>query len=321
MPTVLSRRAILKSISATALTSLATPLLHADLDPDWTTPAKPHRIADNLYYVGSRDLAAFLITTTEGLILINSNLETSPPQIRAAIEKVGYHYKDIKILLISHAHYDHCAGSAQIVRETGAKYMVMDADVPEVEAGGRTNFRYANDKSMWFPPAKVSWPLHNGQQVKLGNAVLTAHKTAGHTKGCTTWTMQVTDKGKSYNAVIVGSPNVLSSYNLINDPKYPNMAADFTRQFQTLKSLPCEIFLGAHGGYYDMLEKSAKLTSSTTNPFPNPFLDPEGYKAYIADRQQAFEIEFARQRAKVLSPLKREILIIYRQASSLLPSR
>jgi metallo-beta-lactamase class B len=170
--------------------------------------------------------------------------------------------------------------------------MVMDADIPEVEDGGHTNFRYANDKSMWFPTAKVTSPLHDGQQVKLGNAVLTAHKTAGHTKGCTTWTMQVADKGKTYNAVMVGSPNVNPGYNLINDPKYPNMAADFTRQFQTLKSLPCDIFLGAHGGYYDMLEKSAKLSSSTTNSF----IDPAGYKAYIAERQQAFETELARQK-------------------------
>ena len=295
-PRSITRRSILQALSAATLANLAAPILRAapnsTLDPDWTTPATPHRIADNLYYVGSRDLAAFLISTSEGLILINSNLETSPPQVRAAIEKLGYHYKDVKVLLISHAHYDHCAGSAKIVSETGAKYMVMDADIPEVEAGGHTNFRYANDKTMWFPTTKVTRTLHDGDQVKLGNAVLTAHKTAGHTKGCTTWTMQVTDKGKTLNAVIVGSPNVNPGYNLIDDPKYPQMAADFTRQFQTLKSLPCDIFLGAHGGYYDMLQKSAKLNSSTTNPF----IDPDGYKAFIAERQQAFEAELARQK-------------------------
>ena len=289
---ILSRRTAITLFTAAATHAALPKRLFAEIDPDWTTAHPPHRIADNLYYVGSRDLASFLISTSEGLILINSNLETSPPQICAAIEKLGFHYRDVKVLLISHAHYDHCAGSAQILRETGAKYMVMDADVPDAEAGGRTNFRYAKDKSMWFPPAKVTSTLHDGQQVKLGNAILTAHKTAGHTKGCTTWTMPVTDKGKNYNVVIVGSPNVLSSYNLINDPKYPKMAADFTRQFKTLKSLPCDIFLGAHGGYYEMLEKSAKLSSSAANPF----IDPEGYKAYIAERQQAFETELARQK-------------------------
>jgi metallo-beta-lactamase class B len=293
---ILSRRTAITLFTAAAAQAALPKHLLAQINPDWTTQQPPHRIADNIYYVGSRDLAAFLIPTTEGLILINSNLETSPPQIRTSIEKLGYHYKDVKVLLISHSHYDHCAGSAQIVRETGAKYMVMDADVPEVEAGGRTNFQFANDKSMWFPPTKASWTLHDGQQVKLGNAVLTAHKTAGHTKGCTTWTMQVTDKGKTYNAVIVGSPNVLSSYNLINDPKYPTMAADFTQQFKTLESLPCDIFLGAHGGYYDMLEKSAKLNSSTTNPF----IDPEGYKTYVAERQQAFETELGRQKKEII---------------------
>jgi metallo-beta-lactamase class B len=292
-PANLSRRNVLAGLSALAATSLLPRQAHAfDIPSDWTTPVAPFRIADNLDYVGSRDLASFLVTTPEGHILINSNLATSPPQIRASMEKLGHHYKDVKILLISHAHYDHCAGSAQILRETGAKYMVMDADVADVESGGRNNFHYANDKSMWFPPAKVTHILRDGEQVKLGNATLTAHKTAGHTKGCTTWTTQVADKGKELNAVIVGSPNVLSSYNLVNDPKYPEMAADFRRQFQTLKSLPCDIFLGAHAQYFDMLEKSSKISSSTTNPF----IDPAGYKAFVNEHQQDFETELARQK-------------------------
>jgi metallo-beta-lactamase class B len=293
MPNILNRRTVLAGLALGAAKLCISPsALAFDIPSEWTTPLAPFRIADSLYYVGSRDLAAFLIPTPAGHILINSNLATSPPQIRASIEKLGYHYKDVKILLISHAHYDHCAGSAQILRETGAQYMVMDADVPDVESGGRNNFHYANDKSMWFPPAKVSHTLHDGEQVKLGSTTLTAHKTAGHTKGCTTWTLQVTDQGKTLNTVIVGSPNVLSSYNLINDPKYPQMATDFTRQFQTLRSLPCDIFLGAHGGYFDLLEKSAKLKSAANNPF----IDPKGYQDYIAERQQAFETELASQK-------------------------
>jgi metallo-beta-lactamase class B len=288
----LSRRSVMQTFGALAIANLAPSILRADENPDWTTALPPHRIADNLYYVGSRDLAAFLITAPGGHILINSNLASSPPQIRASIEKLGFHYKDVKILLISHAHYDHCAGSAQILRDTGAKNMVMDADVPEIEAGGHGNFRYADQRDMLYPAAKVDRTLHDGDQVKLGGATLTAHKTAGHTKGCTTWTLEVTDKGKTYNAVIVGSPNVNPGYNLIDDPKYPQMAADFTRQFQTLKSLPCDIFLGAHGGYYDMLEKATKIKASSVNPF----IDPAGYREYIADRQKAFETELARQK-------------------------
>jgi len=290
----MNRRSVLTGLAAVTATRLTSAQnLTPAANPDWTTPFPPHRIAGNLYYVGSRDLASFLITTPQGHILINSNLVSSPPQIRAAVEKLGFHWKDVKILLISHAHYDHCAGSAQIKRETAARYLVMDADAPEVAAGGAGNFRYANDKSMLYPAAKVDHILHDGETVQLGGATLVAHKTPGHTKGCTTWTMKIADSGKTYEAVIVGSPNVNPGYNLINDPKYPQMAADYTATFRTLKALPCDIFLGAHGGYYDMQVKYAKLKSGDKNAF----IDPAGYKAYVADRQQAFEAELAKQRA------------------------
>ena len=291
----LTRRSILISLGIVAAeaSELSTTLLAAP-DPDWTTAVPPFRIAGNLYYVGSRDLASYLITTPQGHILINSNLTTSPPQIRAAVEKLGFHWRDIKILLISHAHHDHCAGSARILRETGAKYTVMDADVADVESGGRANFAFGHQKGLLlYPPAKVNRVLHDGDKVQLGDTTLTAHKTAGHTKGCTTWTLTLTDKGQNYNVVIIGSPNVLSGYNLIDDPKYPQMAADFEQQFRTLKALPCDIFLGAHGGYYDMLAKYERLKAGDTHAF----VDPAGYKAYIAEAEQAFKVELDHQMA------------------------
>jgi metallo-beta-lactamase class B len=292
--TNLNRRSFLTILAATAATAMDIALptrLKADLDPDWTTPMPPFRIAGNLHYVGSRDLASYLITTPRGHILINSNLITSPVQIRASIEKLGFNLHQVKTLLISHAHYDHCAGSAQLKQESAAKYMVMDADIPTVESGGKKDFQFGTDPTMQFPATKVDHALHDGEQVTLGETVLTSHKTAGHTKGCTTWTMQVQENGKTLNAVIVGSPNVLSSYNLIDSPAYPQMAADFAQQFRTLKSLPCDIFLGAHGGYFDLLAKFARKQAGD----PNAFVDPAGYQAYIAERQQAFEAELARQ--------------------------
>jgi metallo-beta-lactamase class B len=288
----MSRRTLLTSVGISAASALIGPPAFAfDQSPDWTTPLNPFRIASNLYYVGSRDLAAFLIPTSAGHILINSNLATSPPQIRASIEKLGYHYQDVKILLISHAHYDHCAGSAQLRQESGAKYMVMDADIPVVESGGKKDFHFGTDPTMFFPATKVDRPLQDGEQVALGDTVLTAHKTAGHTKGCTTWTLKVTENGKTLNAVIVGSPYALSGYNLIDDKQYPQIAADFTRQFQTLKSLPCDIFLGAHGGYFGLLAKFDRQKAGDANAF----VDPAGYKSFIADSQQGFETELARQ--------------------------
>jgi metallo-beta-lactamase class B len=261
-------------------------------NPEWTEPFPPHRIAGNLYYVGSKDLASYLVVTPEGNILINSNLESSVPQIKASVEKLGFKFSDTKILLISHAHFDHDAGSAAIKRTTGAKYMVMDADVSVVEDGGRSDFIYGKDKSNWYKPAKVDRVLHDGDEVKLGGAVLVAHKTPGHTKGCTTWTMKVNDNGRSYDAVIVGSPNVNTGYRLAGHPSYPGIAADYAKTFQVLKSLHCDLFLGAHGGYYGLTAKYAQLKAGDKTAF----VDPAGYAAYVAERQGAFEKELARQR-------------------------
>jgi metallo-beta-lactamase class B len=287
------RRIFLSSLSATTIAATLLPhTLLANIPADWTTPLPPFRIAGNLYYVGSGDLASYLLTTPAGLILINSNLATSPPQIRKSVEQLGFHWADVKILLISHAHYDHCAGSAQVQRETGAKYFVMDADIPVIQSGGTTDFRYAHDPDFHFPPTHVDRSLHDGEAVTLGGTTLTAHKTAGHTMGCTTWTLPLTENGKTYQAVIVGSPNVNPGFNLIDDPHYPHMAADFAQEFRTLKSLPCDIFLGAHGGYFDLNEKLARQKAGAANVF----VDPAGYRAYIADRQQAFETELARQK-------------------------
>src|SRR5215218_10697426 len=219
---------------------------------DWNDPFPAFRIAGNLYYVGSKGLASYLVTTPEGHILINSNLEASVPLIRKSVESLGFKFTDIKILLISHAHWDHDAGSALVKELTGAKYMVMDADVEAVESGGKTDFQYRNDPETLYKPTKVDRVLHDGDEVKLGGTVLVAHLTPGHTKGCTTWTMKVQEAGKTYNVVIIGSPNVNDGYRLVNNTAYPQIAADYERMFRVLNSLPCDIFLGAHGNYFDL---------------------------------------------------------------------
>jgi metallo-beta-lactamase class B len=267
--------------------------LSAQGSPDWTEPFAPFHIVGNVYYVGSRGLASYLITTPQGNILINSNLESSPPLIQASVEKLGFKMSDIKILLISHAHWDHDAGSAAIKKLTGAQYMVMEGDVPVVESGGKSDFQYGSDLDNLYPPAKVDRVLHDGEQVKLGGTVLTAHLTPGHTRGCTTWTLKATESGKTYNVVIVGSPNVNNGYKLVNNTRYPQIATDYERTFRVLKGLPCDIFLGAHGNYYGMEAKYARMKEGG----PNPFLDPAGYKAYVAEREQAFRKELAKQKA------------------------
>jgi metallo-beta-lactamase class B len=260
---------------------------------EWSEPFPAHRMIGNIYYVGSCGLASYLITTPAGHVLINSNLTTSVPLIRENIEKLGFRFSDVKILLISHAHFDHDGGSAEVKKLTGAIYMVMDADAGVVESGGKGDFQYGNDATLLYPQAKVDRVLHDGDEVKLGDTTLTAHKTAGHTRGCTTWSLRVREAGKIYDVVIVGSPNVNPGYKLVNNAVYPEIADDYAHGFRVLKSLPCDVFLGAHGSYYGMEEKYAKLSGGGTNPY----VDPEGYKKYVAEREQAFLSELQKQEA------------------------
>jgi metallo-beta-lactamase class B len=285
------RSALLSSLLVLLVSTLPA---RPEVPASWTTAFPPFRIAGNLYYVGSQDLAAYLLATPQGHILINSNLESSPALIRKSVESLGFRFGDVKILLISHAHYDHCSGSAEIVSQTHARYEVMAPDVSVVQSGGRTDFNYSSDKSTWFRPAKVDRILRDGDTVSLGGTVLTAHLTAGHTKGTTTWTVDETEGGRTLHVVIVGSPNVNPGYRLVHNPGYPQIAADYRRQFQVLNRLPCDIFLGAHGSYFGLAEKYARLKGGDHSAF----VDPAGYRAYIADRRRAFQAELERQSAQ-----------------------
>jgi len=260
---------------------------------DWTEPFPPFKIAGNLYYVGSKGLANYLITTPKGHILINSDMEENVPLIRASVEKLGFKFTDIKILLISHAHWDHDAASDTIKKLTGAKYMVMDADVSVVESGGKTDFQYGDDPKSLYKPTKVDRMLRDGDEVKLGGTVLVAHLTPGHTKGCTTWTLKVGDNGKTYDVVIIGSPNVNPGYRLVNNTTYPQIAEDYEKTFKVLKSLPCDIFLGAHGNYFGLELKYPRFKDEGLSAF----IDPEGYKKYVEEREETFKKELAKQRS------------------------
>ena len=260
---------------------------------EYLAPFTPHHVIGNVYFVGSRGLGIYLVSTPKGHILINAGLEDSVPLIQRSVEKLGFRFSDIKILLISHAHFDHDAGAARIKQITGAKYMVMDADVPVVESGGKKDFFYARTPGMLYPTAKVDRVLHDGDTVSLGDSVLTAHLTPGHTKGCTTWTMKVQESGKSYDVVIVGSPNVNDGYKLLNNAAYPQIASDYAKTFNVLHSLHCDVFLGAHGSYYDMESKYARISSGAS-----PFIDPQGYEKYVNVRDEAFREELARQKAE-----------------------
>jgi metallo-beta-lactamase class B len=288
-----------------ALLTIA-PLLRAENPADWTTPLAPFRIADNLYYVGSRDLAAYLITTPSGDILINANVVSSPPQIRASVEKLGFHWTDIKIFLNSQAHFDHVAGAAQVLRETHAKNEVMEGDDESMRTGGHADFAFGHDITTDYTPTPVDLVLHNEDKVTLGEpkhggVILTAHKTAGHTRGCTTWTFVVHVPGEPATqlrpVVIVGGWAPLPAYQLIDAPghpaSYPGIAEDFHRTFATLHALPCDIFLGAHGVYFDLLPKVERMKTEG----PRVFIDPTGYQTAVDDAQHDYQLMYAKQKA------------------------
>jgi metallo-beta-lactamase class B len=239
---------------------------------DWNKPFPAHKIIGNLYFVGSEQLGSFLITTPSGHILINSDYEETVPVIRAAVEKLGFKFTDIKILLGSHAHPDHMTGDALVKQLTGATVMAMEEDIPalnNIRPGGKAH-----------PIDRV---LHDGDEVTLGGTTLVAHLTPGHTKGCTTWTLKADENGKTYDVVVVGSVS-LNAANLGNNPTYPNIQADFIKSFRVLRSLPADVFVGSHTGFYRMAEKYARLERGE----PNPFIDPAGYQALIDSSEEAF---------------------------------
>lgn len=236
-----------------------------------------HRVAGNVYYVGTADYASFLITSDQGHILINPDFEDSVPSIQKSVEQLGFRFRDIKILLISHAHGDHCAGAARVKELTGAELMVMDKDVEAMESGakgGRTG----------FPPVKVSRVLHDKDEVRLGGNTLVAHLTPGHTKGCTTWALRTQEAGKSYNVVVIGSAGVNDARQLADNPNYPDMVEDYRRTFRVLKALPVDVFLASHGKFYGLPGKYRKLDKGGENPF----VDPAGYRAHVDLMEKAF---------------------------------
>ena len=265
--------------------------LHAQVDPAFAAPLPPFRIADNLFYVGSRDLAAYLITTPAGDILINENLASSPPQLVRSIEALGFHLTDVKILLASHAHFDHLAGAAAMKRLTHAQFALMDGDVATAESGGRRDFAFPHHH---YPAVHVDRVLHDNEAITLGGTTVVAHKTAGHTPGTTTFTLTTTLAGKPRHVVIVGSWSVLSEYRLVASPghpaSYPGIATDFEHTFTTLAALPCDIFLAAHGSIFNMLQKLPQASAD-----PAVWVDPAGYQTALAAARASFHQTLARQ--------------------------
>lgn len=243
----------------------------------------PYRVIGNIYYVGSNDIALFLITTSEGHILLDTGFEASVGRLRENIEQLGFRYKDIKLILTSHAHVDHVQAHALVREQTGARVVVSSADAPFVEHGGQGETVF--DGVFSWTPCPVDRRVNDGDNVTLGDTTLVAHLTPGHTLGATTWTMQILDHGQKRTVLFFPSANVNRGVRLLGNARYPNIARDFARSFATWKTLECQVFLGDHGEFYDMKDKYARLQRGES---PNPFIDPNGYRQFLARAEARF---------------------------------
>jgi metallo-beta-lactamase class B len=262
----------------------------APQDPSWTEPVAPFRIADRLYYVGSKELAAYLIDSGDGLILLDGGVPENAPQVLASIRALGFGPERVRLLLNSQAHFDHAGALAEIKAKTGGRLIASSADAPLLERGGRGDFAWGDD--LPYPPVKVDRVVRDGEEVKLGRVTLTAHVTPGHTKGCTTWQLPVSERGRRYQALFLCGTTA-PGYRLTDNREYPDIVADFRRSFGVWKRLPCDIFLGAHASYFSMERKRAELARDA-----NAFVDPAGCRDFIARSQQLFERQLRDQRAK-----------------------
>jgi metallo-beta-lactamase class B len=272
--------------------------LHATVNPQddpqwraWNQPVKPYRIIGNVWYVGASDVSSFLITTSKGHILLDSGFAETVPQIKQNLAQLGFKLADVKILINSHAHPDHAGGLAELKELTGAKLMATEASAALLESGGKDDSQGSKTP---YKPVKADRVLRDGDQVELGEVRLTARLTPGHTRGGTTWTMKVSEEGKQYDVVI---PNSVSApgYNLVNNDKYPNIADDYRRTFQILKSLSCDVFLAPHGWDFSMKEKMARMEQGTKT---NPFIDLAGYQEFVAKGERNFQKALEEQTQK-----------------------
>jgi metallo-beta-lactamase class B len=273
---------VASALGVSPLLSHAQPARFAQVD--WNAPFPPHHVIDNIYYVGTEQLASFLITTPDGHILLNSDFESTVPLLQQNVAALGFEFEDIEIVLGSQAHPDHMQGDALVKELTGAQVMAMAEDVPalrEMRPGGKEH-----------PIDRV---LGDGDEVTLGGTTLTAHLTPGHTKGCTSWALEVEEGGQTYAALIVCGFAATAA--LVDNADYPEIAADMAATFVKARTLPVDVFLAPHTDQYGLAEKHAKLATRGPND-PSPFIDRAGYLAYVDMQEQRFKAMLAEQQAR-----------------------
>jgi metallo-beta-lactamase class B len=269
--------------------SLRASAAYSALMLEWNRPMEPFRIVDDVYYVGAENISSFLIKTSDGLILIDSGLPETAPQILANIERLGFKPEDLKFLIVSHGHYDHSGGLNALAKASKAQILAGEDDAAIIERGGLDDPQFGDKYG--YPPVKVTRRLNDGDEIGLGGVVLNVFSTPGHTKGALTFTMQAKDNGKPCKVVFAGSVSC-PDYKLVENSKYPDIVTDYEHTFKKMKEFPCDVFLAQHGSKFDLAKKSAKARQ---NPPTSPFVDAEGYKRYLAEAEKQFRELLAEQ--------------------------
>ena len=283
--------------SVLALTSILTVggLLAQAPNPlrgEASQPVEPYKVIGNIYYVGAVNISSHIIVTPEGLILLDTGTQEMLPGIRTNLKKLGYTLQDIKVILSSHAHWDHVEGHAAMKELSGAKVMAVGEDAAALSSGIDNS---AAGAAGWNP-VEVDRVLKDGDTVTLGGVTMQAHLTPGHTKGCTAWTTTVEEDGESYSVLFVGGTgiNVSLGVKLLNDKRHPSIVEDYARTFRVLKSLEVDVFLAQHPSMYGMAEKLERLKAGAN---PNPFIDPEGYEQFLEQEEGAYLKQLEEERA------------------------
>ena len=257
----------------------------------WTAPVEPFRLIGNIYYIGTEGIAVYAITTSQGLILMDTALPKSTGLIKQNIAKLGFRVSDIKVILNTHAHFDHTGGLAEMKNDTGAQLIAGERDKPLLEGGYYPGEEKNTDLA--FTPVKVDRAVKDGDKVTLGDVTLTAHATPGHSPGCTSWEMTVKDGGADRSVLFFCSGSVALN-RLVGSPTHPGIVEDYRATFAKVKAMKVDVLLGPHPEMYDMEGKRAQMKDGA----PNPFVKPGENTAYIATLETAFDAALAKQTAE-----------------------
>jgi metallo-beta-lactamase class B len=280
----------MKALVAILMLFVSAAGVAAQDDPTWSQPFEPFKVVGNLYYVGTRGLSSYLVVTPAGSILIDTGTEAAVPIVRANIAKLGFKVADIKVMLASHAHFDHVGGHAAMQKATGATVMVLRPDARAVETGKDLS---ALNGPGW-QPATVGRVLNDGETVTLGNVTLTAHLTPGHTQGCTTWETTISEAGKTYRVVFIGGTSINDGVRLVGNTRHPAIAADYGRTFTRLKTLRPDVFVAQHPSIFGMEAKFRKLKAGD----PLAFVDPDGYRRFVDEEEKTYQAQLQREQSR-----------------------